>query len=251
MPFQLASTYQAHRRSAAVSAAHGASEEAGTASDGIRIRNRGHLPHWERENGAYFATFRLADSLPKAALQFFNAERRDILRRAQRQGRELTPSEQRRLTHLFSERIEKQLDSGVGECHLANPRIAQVVADALGHFEKKRYQLWAWCIMPNHVHVVVELRAGQSLAKILHSWKSYTAKEANKLLHREGGFWQREYYDHLVRDEQQLSACIRYVEDNPTKAGLQNWRWAWVSPAALPVAQEASETLALHSRKAT
>jgi REP element-mobilizing transposase RayT len=236
MPFQLANTCQPRGRSAAVPAAPNASDNAGGVASGIRIRNRGHLPHWEREVGTYFVTFRLADSLPRSVLDCFLAERQSILNRARQQKRELTPSEQKRLAVLFSKRIEKQLDSGAGECHLAKSRIAQLVVDALGHFDGKQYRLWAWCVMPNHVHVVVELRTGQSVAKILHSWKSYTAKEANKLLHRTGGFWQREYYDHLVRNERQLSAYIRYVQDNPRKAGLREWRWVWISSAALRAA---------------
>ena len=178
MPFQLASTYQPRPRSAAVPAAHSASGNAGGPSGEIRIRTRGHLPHWERESGTYFVTFRLADSLPQSAVTSFKAERDSILPTARQQERDLTPSEQKRLAHLFAERIEKQLDSGVGECHLVNPRIARLVADALRHFEEKRYRLWAWCVMPNHVHVVVELRSGQSLAKVLHSWKSYSANSA-------------------------------------------------------------------------
>lgn len=237
MSFQLASTYQPRGScSAAVSAAYRASEDAGVTSGEIRIRNRGHLPHWEREGGTYFVTFRLADSLPQAALNFFQAERDSILRTARQQGRDLTASEQKRLSHLFSERIEKQLDSGGGACHLAKPKIAQLVGDTRRHFEGKHYRLLAWCAMPNHVHVVVEVPPGQSLAKVLHSWKSYSAKAANRMLCREGSFWQREYYDHLIRDEQQLSGYIRYVRDNPMKARLRNWPWVWVRTAAVSAA---------------
>lgn len=87
--------------------------------------------------------------------------------------------------------------------------------------------------MPNHVHVIVELQPGQSLEKILHSWKSYTAKKANEILHAHGKFWQREYYDYLIRNEQELHRSVRYVEQNPAKARLKNWQWVWVRTAAL------------------
>ena len=82
--------------------------------------------------------------------------------------------------------------------------------------------------MPNHVHVVVRLLPGNKLADVVHSWKSFTAKRANELLGRSGSFWQREYYDHLIRDEQELERAMRYVSENPVKAGLRDWKWVWV-----------------------
>jgi REP element-mobilizing transposase RayT len=75
------------------------------------------------------------------------------------------------------------------------------VADALRHFDGERYRLVAWCVMPNHVHAVVQPAAGHVLEEIVHSWKSFTAHQANKLLGRTGPFWMAEAYDHLVRDE--------------------------------------------------
>jgi hypothetical protein len=69
--------------------------------------------------------------------------------------------------------------------------------------------------MPNHVHAVLRPHEGQKLEKILHSWKSFTAKKANELLGRTGGFWQEEYYDHVVRDGEDFRNQIRYVLENP------------------------------------
>jgi REP element-mobilizing transposase RayT len=141
-------------------------------------------------------------------------------------GRERTRVEQDRLDRLFSERVEPYLDSGQGACHLARADISGLVVEALRHFDGTRYRLFAWCVMPNHVHVVVRPAPGQGLAGILHSWKSFTAKQANKILKtRGGGFWQREYYDHLVRDEQDLERIVQSVMDNPARAGLEGWKW--------------------------
>jgi hypothetical protein len=92
---------------------------------------------------------------------------------------------------------------------------------------RPRYRLHAWCIMPNHVHVVVEPFAGHELPEILHSWKSFTAKTANRLLGRTGGFWQDEYYDHLIRDTEEYFHAIGYVLENPARAGLRDWPWVW------------------------
>ena len=125
----------------------------------------------------------------------------------------------------LSERIEEFLDSGVGSCWLRDARVAAMMAQALSHFDGVRYRLHAWCVMPNHVHVVIEPLAGHALADILYAWKSYSAKAANRLLGRSGEFWQPEYYDHLIRDEQEYGHAIRYVLDNPKKAGLGDWQW--------------------------
>jgi REP element-mobilizing transposase RayT len=79
--------------------------------------------------------------------------------------------------------------------------------------------------MPNHVHVVVRLFPGNALAAVLHSWKSFAAKQAMKLLRVQGRFWQRDYYDHLLRNENEFERAIRYVVENPVKAGLEGWQW--------------------------
>ena len=93
---------------------------------------------------------------------------------------------------------------------------------------KKRYRLLAWCVMPNHVHVVVKIFPGHTLSDVIHSWKSFSAKHANRALRLRGAFWQREYYDHLIRDQGELDRAIRYVAANPEKAKLEQWRWVWV-----------------------
>jgi len=221
-------------RSASVPLAHRAAETAA-----LHIRDRGHLPHWETEGGTYFVTFRLADSLPKSVLESFKFEREQIVRAAAQQERELTVAEQKRLDELSTERIETYLDSGAGACHLAKPEIAELVATALRHFDGDRYRLLAWCVMPNHVHVVFTPAPGQALQQILHSWKSYTAKKAIEVPRLRGAFWQREYYDHLVRDEADFYRVVNYVSDNPQKAHLKDWPWVWridTGSASVPLA---------------
>ena len=86
--------------------------------------------------------------------------------------------------------------------------------------------------MPNHVHVVVEMLPGFPLAQVVHAWKSYTSREANKVLHRTGHFWQREYYDRYIRDDRHLESVIAYVERNPVKAGLAVVAEEWAFSSA-------------------
>jgi REP element-mobilizing transposase RayT len=189
------------------------------------FRTRGRLPHWESDQAIYFVTFRLADSLPKSVLRLFELQRQDIVAAAVANGRELSASERKRLEKLFSEEIESKLDAGSGRCYLGQSAVAVIVAETLQHFNLSRYRFYAWCLMPNHVHVLFRLLGEQDLASVAHSWKSYSAKKVNRLLGRSGEFWQREYYDHLIRSEEEFYRIVGYILKNPEKAGLRNWRW--------------------------
>lgn len=191
----------------------------------LRIRNCGRLPHWERSGTACFVTFRLYDSVPKAVVEAYLFERQNIIKTAEQLKRPLTDVEQRRLMTLYSKNIETHLDQGTGHCFLRHQPVAQLIQDSLEYFNGERYQLHTQCVMPNHVHVVFELLEGYSLEKTLHSWKSYTATKANKLLNRSGIFWQKEYFDHLIRNEVSFERIVKYVLENPKKAGLKNWPW--------------------------
>ncbi len=209
----------------------------------VHIRNRGHLPHWEKEEGLYFITFHLADSLPKSVLAKI-AERHHILSTAKQKNANLLP-EQKALLAAYSRRgIEEYFDRGAGSRPFLDIRIAGAMAAALRFREGKHYRLLAWCIMPNHVHVVVKLFPGQELARVVKAWKNFSAKAANQALGREGRFWQREYYDRLIRNGDELDRAIRYVLENPAGARLENWTWVWCAgwEARATAGQEAGAT---------
>ena len=211
-------------------------EHAQDARNTVKKRHGAYLPHWTRNAAWYAVTFRLWDSLPQRVIESWLFERKNIVRTAEQMKRPLSKHEEDRLRHLYSEKVERYLDAGFGSCYMKDERVAREVANSLLHFDGQRYNLAAWCVMPNHVHAVVQPLAGitntggtpvphSELPEILHSWKSFTAKEANKLLRRSGDFWQAEYFDHLIRDEADFIHAVRYALDNPIKAGLENWKW--------------------------
>jgi len=70
------------------------------------------------------------------------------------------------------------------------------------------------------VHAVFVLNPAWSLEKIILSWKGFTARKINPLLRRTGSFWQRDYFDRLVRDAKHLANCVRYIRRNSQKAHL-------------------------------
>lgn len=168
--------------------------------------SRGYLPHLDREGLTQFVTFRLHDSLPTHVLDAWRVETKP-----------LSDAERSREENV---RAMRYLDSGFGDCHLRRPEFARLVESTLLRFHGLRYDLLAWVVMPNHVHLLARLYPGESLPKVVHSWKSYTAHEANRLLGRTGPFWYREFYDRYIRDEEHYGNVVRYIENNPVKARL-------------------------------
>jgi REP element-mobilizing transposase RayT len=161
-------------------------------------RSRGYLPHRDSPNLVQHVVFRLADSLPTGL---------------QRQLGQAGSGDQ-------VVAIDAALDRGHGRRELAIPTIAELVQTALLRFDADRYALIAWCVMPNHVHALLTVSPGYRLDRIVHSWKSYTAKAANLLLGRSGVFWAREYFDRFMRDADHLARTVAYIEGNPVMAGL-------------------------------
>lgn len=123
---------------------------------GIKKRHGAYLPHWTRQEGVYSVTFRLFDSIPQEKLDTWKWERKTIVKNAHALKRRLTAEEMTRLNTLHSSKIERYLDDGHGSCWLRRNDIAEIVANALQHFEGDRYRLFTWCVMPNHVHVVLQ-----------------------------------------------------------------------------------------------
>jgi REP element-mobilizing transposase RayT len=107
-----------------------------------------------------------------------------------------------------------------GSCILRDPSIAALVQSSLLYFERSRYYLSAWCIMPNHVHAVVTPIEGFELKDVLHSWKSFTAHQINKMTQRSGEVWERESFDHAIRSCEHWSNLVEYTCQNPVVAGL-------------------------------
>lgn len=172
-------------------------------------RSRGYLPHCDADGLVQHIVFRLADSLPAAALRkmalFGKAER-------------------------FAA-CERMLDSGAGAALLKAPQTAQIVVDALMRFDGDRYGLIAWCVMPNHVHIVIEPLGPHLLGAIVKSWKAFSAARINEMNGRHGRLWAPEYFDRYMRSDTHLAATIAYVENNPVAAGLcaRADQWAFSS----------------------
>ena len=205
--------------------------------------SRGYLPHFDHPGLVQSITFRLHDSLPAHVIETW---------RKQLNWNPSLPADDPRAVEM-RKRIDTYEDAGHGACFLRDDRVAQLVEDALLHFDGQRYRLLEWCIMPNHVHVLIEALPGHRLGDLVHSWKSFTAKEANRILGRTGEFWMPDYFDRFVRDEEHLAAVRQYIRQNPVKAGLvaspEHWKWSSAArrseASAAPAGDTAGETPAL------
>jgi REP element-mobilizing transposase RayT len=192
----------------------------------ISYRQGANLPHWRLDDSTYAVTFRLADSIPVSVLKALKEERDKSIRECQDLARPLTQIELRRINYLFSERVETWLDRGCGACILRNMDYARIVRDSLLFRDGEKYRLHAWCVMPNHVHVVAHVFKGEDLSTIVKGWKGFTSYKINSLRGIRGlSVWQTEPYDHLVRDQEDLLHQIEYVLRNPSAAKLENWPW--------------------------
>ncbi len=172
-----------------------------------------YLPHFDSPSAQQYITYRLADSLPverKSEWAAILSIEDDLERQRE---------------------LERYLDLGQGACHLRDRRIAEVVQENLWHHDGVQYRLLAWVVMPNHVHALIEVWQ-TPLGEILKGWKSYTSKVANKILGCEGTFWQDDYFDRYIRDEDHYRRVVRYIENNPVKAGLVRVAAEWPCSSA-------------------
>jgi putative transposase len=190
--------------------------------------SRGYLPHFDSPERTQHVTFHLADSLP-----------REVIERLDQEIRLLPPAEQDAERRM---RIEAWIDAGHGSCILREPGIAAMVQNALLFFDGQRYRLMAWTVMPNHVHALFQVKKEWPLAKIVASWKKFTASRIcafrrqpeNASGYAElpiGPVWHREYWDRYIRNERHFHEAVDYIHKNPVKAGLvaQPADWPWSS----------------------
>ncbi len=175
---------------------------------------RRRLPHWVPDEAIVFLTWRLAGTMPKPEPE--------LLTNDPNPGRAFV-------------RYDRELDRAeTGPKWLKDPRVARMLMEVFLHGEtvRRQYTLYAWVIMPNHIHLVLQPHC--ELGKLMRWLKTATAVRANRIIERTGTpFWQREYFDRWIRSEKELGTVIRYVENNPVTSGLavSPEQWPWSSAA--------------------
>jgi len=211
-----------------------------------------HLPHWRQDGATYFVTFHLNDSLPKAALLELQQLREEQTTRRQNwtrqqqgqksgQGRSEAKietdadvlAEQQAFEKLVFKRVQHWAEKGLGASYFKHLRLRSILHDAILFWHKKRVDVAAFVVMPNHAHIMVRPFEGVALEKWLHSVKRFTALEVNRMRGQSGSIWFQESHDRIVRDLPHLNRCLRYIGRNPVHAGIQNASdTRWLNPQA-------------------
>jgi putative transposase len=224
------------------------------------------LPHYQPVGYTYFVTYRLNGSLPVEVIKKLKSERENQLKEITFISDKTIRLEMyKKMQSNYFGKFDKLLDaSNYGPAWLKQNNVAQIVKDAIHFYDNKKYDLICYTIMSNHVHQVFTPLVGRIsdstiqqnvgrisdstnlpsegeasrnrvsgyiVTKILQDLKRFTARECNKILNRSGTFWQHESYDHVVRDYDELQRIVKYVLNNPVKAGLcekwEDWRWSF------------------------
>lgn len=213
----------------------------------LKWSDRGYMPHVDGAELIQHVSYHLADSLPKKAVEAMDQQLKSLppsLRDAEKE-----------------KRVAAYLDAGHGSCILRVPELAEMVQETFTHFAGDRYHLHAWCVMPNHVHVLFQPTNGWTMSKIVSSWKSYTGRRISAYAKANGlpaglsatlvrghadatlgrgvpsRVWHREYWDRYIRDHAHYMTVVRYIHENPVKAGLiakaHDWKWSSAYSARL------------------
>lgn len=216
----------------------------------IKTFYKNRLPHLAPVGATFFVTFRLADSLPQTIVRAMRAameNRKQALKQDKKNYKKQLYEEYKR----YYAKYDHQLDNKpYGECYLRQPEIARIVADKIHEFDGVYYDLHCYCIMPNHVHMLIDTMQQLvlpdytilneipedyvQLHKIMKRIKGSSARLANLALGRSGTFWQKDSYDHFVRNEQEWRNIVVYILNNPVKAGLvsdwESWPFTYLKP---------------------
>jgi putative DNA methylase len=190
---------------------------------------RRHLPHFIPEGFPIFVTWNLKGALPRTVQERLCLEQARLERQRSRAGETTTDRQIREQKILFAI-ADFYLDTvREGPLYLKVPTAANIVESSILFGAGSRYELFAWCVMANHVHVL--FKPTIKFSKILQGMKGYTDREINRIQNTTGRvLWQDESYDHFSRDDAEFLRIIEYVENNPVKAGLCSspgeWRWS-------------------------
>jgi REP element-mobilizing transposase RayT len=203
---------------------------------------RRNLPHYQPSQGEFFITFRLANSLPQAIISKLKEEHQQLTKAKNADNVSISKKG-------YFAKFDQLLDHSKNSVFwLKKDRIAKTVVDKLHSFDNQKYELICYCIMPNHVHLLIKLskrdksRSTKSpfpVTNILKLIKGSTAYKANKLLNKTGAFWQHESYDHIIRNDTERENIIRYILLNLVKAKLveswEDWKWTYCKKGYIPI----------------
>jgi putative transposase len=200
---------------------------------------RRRLPHLQPKDSKFFITYRLNFSLPDKIICDLKLKRKEyeekVNKSEEKEKKSLKNRYDKILFDLEDDFLAKYEE---GPQWLKDDYLADMVIKSLLYNHEKQYELICALVMSNHVHIVIkpfekEKNDPYSFSEILQNHKSYTGHKANEYIKREGIFWQHESYDHFIRNDEELKRIIKYILNNPVKAGLvkdyREWKHYWLN----------------------
>lgn len=194
--------------------------------------HRRNLPHIYPESATLFITFRLKNSIPVDVLEKMKEEKEFRIRQIELSR--IPETDKIEAIYLEEKRFFGKYDNALhkfatDDDFLKKPEVAQIVADKMHQYDQNLYNLIAYCIMSNHVHLLftTEGYENANITKIMQLIKGGSSYLCNKVLERKGDFWQKESYDHYVRNQREFTNIEHYIIQNPVKASLlEDWeKW--------------------------
>ncbi|MEO8376790.1 MAG: transposase [Candidatus Sumerlaeota bacterium] len=194
----------------------------------LRWRSCGQVPHFDGVKCVEHLTFHLADSVPDEMLNRFHEELESV-------------PISKRATELWSD-VQEWADGSHGCCYFRDPRAALAVQNVLLLCDGERCLLFAWMIMPNHVHVFIQPQGEWTSAKLIADCKEQCLEQLVKvdgLQIDRGACWQEEYWESFLRDEAQFKQAVERVHNDPVRAGLveRACDWPWSSASLMENAE--------------
>ena len=170
------------------------------------------LPHWNQNNKFYFVTFRLADAMPVEVMQEYKDRMMGVEKKFPLPR---TKEQQAEVDKIKHNTLEKYLDAGHGACILKEMCLRKVLVETLEHNEGLDYELDAYVIMPNHVHLLLATIGDKPIQSIMNAIKKVSGHYICKLANLKAPLWQREYYDRLIRNAHHYEDVVAYIINNP------------------------------------
>jgi len=199
----------------------------------VTVRRRGRWLRSGEEGVTCFVPFRTVDWLRKSVVDAIEPEGNAVLDTVKQVAGDRSGEERKNLQRLSRNTIERYRDDGAGACYLVNPALADEIAGTRKPWNHQRHSVFAGCLMPDPV-LLADLLPGQPLASVIDSFQSFSAEPWNRVLAISGPSWQREYSDHLAGDVSEFERPVRYLGENPAKAGRRDWRWVWGQDGPAP-----------------
>ena len=200
-----------------------------------KIYYKRNLPHIQPKGELFFVTWTVKNAIP--------AKKRLILQNEYlKKTEKITDKKKLDIENkIYFKKYDDLLhNEKKGNHYLKNERLSKIVADAIHFWDEKRIELISYCIMSNHVHLILKMfnvdENGKELylRTVLESMKKYSAKQCNLIINNTGNkFWHYESFDRQIRDRDELHRIISYTLDNPLKAGLcknrEDWKFSYIN----------------------